>query len=289
MRRAGCLSNPTTRPISYAPDCSAWNAETSDEPPVAHPFFTLMNGTPVGPRSATMVSALPAVLAAAVRELDVVPRHTCVRERLARRVDAHRHTRSRPRGDRRDRSRRRRSQSRPHSRRILVASERIRRDARVIDGDDAHRHPDAQSRPDRSPSAGLPHGGSRGTPRSRRRTARTRRRRRRAAISARTPASSRSTAFHVPAGASLPPRSTRTPGSARGPGRSEWSSRGRLPLRAERLRPPAGQAEFRRAMLRRTQLSHERALDRECGLLSVPGALRVTGCSASGDRRRPSL
>src|SRR5580765_8721721 len=56
----GCLSNPTTRPISYAPDCSVWNADTSDEPPVAQPFFTLMNGTPVGPRSATIVSALPA-------------------------------------------------------------------------------------------------------------------------------------------------------------------------------------------------------------------------------------
>ena len=35
-------------------------SETSDEPPVAQPFFTLTNGRPVGPSSLTIVSALPA-------------------------------------------------------------------------------------------------------------------------------------------------------------------------------------------------------------------------------------
>ena len=59
-RRAGACRSPTTSATSAAPDSSARTAATSDEPPVAQPFLTLTNGRPVGPRSATIVSALPA-------------------------------------------------------------------------------------------------------------------------------------------------------------------------------------------------------------------------------------
>jgi hypothetical protein len=54
------LSKPTTSPTSDTPDRRAWYAEMSAEPPVAQPFATLTKGMPVGPRSATIVSALPA-------------------------------------------------------------------------------------------------------------------------------------------------------------------------------------------------------------------------------------
>ena len=56
----GCLSKPTTTATSAAPDSSARTAATRDEPPVAQPLRMLTNGRPVGPRSATIVSALPA-------------------------------------------------------------------------------------------------------------------------------------------------------------------------------------------------------------------------------------
>src|SRR3954452_2926012 len=56
----GCLSNPTTSATSAAPATSIACAVVSAEPPVAHPFETLMNGTPVSPSTDTIVSALPA-------------------------------------------------------------------------------------------------------------------------------------------------------------------------------------------------------------------------------------
>ena len=45
--------------FAYGGSEDAGNADTSDDPPVAHPFFTLTKGSPVGPRSLTIVSALP--------------------------------------------------------------------------------------------------------------------------------------------------------------------------------------------------------------------------------------
>src|SRR5881227_1141164 len=56
----GCLSKPTTSATSAEPDESIACAVVNAEPPVAHPFLTLMNGTPVRPSAATDVSALPA-------------------------------------------------------------------------------------------------------------------------------------------------------------------------------------------------------------------------------------
>src|SRR5687768_1792871 len=56
----GCLSNPTTSAISAEPAASIACAVASAEPPVAQPLRTLMNGTPVRPRTETVVSALPA-------------------------------------------------------------------------------------------------------------------------------------------------------------------------------------------------------------------------------------
>ena len=56
----GCLSKPTTRARSADPARSIAWAIVSAEPPVAQPFLTLTNGTPVSPSIATEVSALPA-------------------------------------------------------------------------------------------------------------------------------------------------------------------------------------------------------------------------------------
>ena len=56
----GCLSKPTTSAISAAPAASIACAVASADPPVAQPLWTLMNGTPVRPSAATIVSALPA-------------------------------------------------------------------------------------------------------------------------------------------------------------------------------------------------------------------------------------
>ena len=56
----GCLSKPTTNATSALPADSIACAVIKAEPPVAHPFLTLMKGTPVRPRTDTVVSALPA-------------------------------------------------------------------------------------------------------------------------------------------------------------------------------------------------------------------------------------
>ena len=56
----GCLSKPTTSATSAAPETSIAWAVVSAVPPVAQPFLTLMNGTPVKPEIDTDVSALPA-------------------------------------------------------------------------------------------------------------------------------------------------------------------------------------------------------------------------------------
>lgn len=56
----GCLSKPTARATSAAPERIAPTADTRALPPVAQPLRTLMNGTPVRPSSLTSVSALPA-------------------------------------------------------------------------------------------------------------------------------------------------------------------------------------------------------------------------------------
>ena len=56
----GCLSKPTTSAVSALPAVSIACAVISAEPPVAQPFLTLMNGTPVSPSTDTVVSALPA-------------------------------------------------------------------------------------------------------------------------------------------------------------------------------------------------------------------------------------
>src|SRR6476619_2474224 len=56
----GCLSKPTTSASSASPAASIACAVVSAEPPVAQPFLTLMNGTPVRPSTDTDVSALPA-------------------------------------------------------------------------------------------------------------------------------------------------------------------------------------------------------------------------------------
>ena len=56
----GCLSKPTTSAVSALPAVSIACAVISAEPPVAQPFLTLMNGTPVRPSTDTVVSALPA-------------------------------------------------------------------------------------------------------------------------------------------------------------------------------------------------------------------------------------
>ena len=56
----GCLSKPTTTATSALPANSIACAVLSAEPPVAQPFLTLMNGTPVKPSTDTVVSALPA-------------------------------------------------------------------------------------------------------------------------------------------------------------------------------------------------------------------------------------
>src|SRR3954471_18021787 len=56
----GCLSKPTTSAISAEPATSIACAVVSADPPVAQPFETLMNGTPVSPSTDTIVSALPA-------------------------------------------------------------------------------------------------------------------------------------------------------------------------------------------------------------------------------------
>src|SRR3954451_1414535 len=56
----GCLSKPTTSAISAEPATSIACAVVRAEPPVAQPFLTLMNGTPVSPSTETVVSALPA-------------------------------------------------------------------------------------------------------------------------------------------------------------------------------------------------------------------------------------
>ncbi len=55
----GCLSNPTARATSAAPDRIACTADISALPPVAQPFLTFVKGIPVRPRSETSVSARP--------------------------------------------------------------------------------------------------------------------------------------------------------------------------------------------------------------------------------------
>ena len=56
----GCLSKPTAIPMSNWPDLIVVYADSNAEPPVAQPFETFINGTPVRPNSLTIVSALPA-------------------------------------------------------------------------------------------------------------------------------------------------------------------------------------------------------------------------------------
>src|SRR5688500_9404716 len=56
----GCLSKPMAMPRSYAPERMARSAIASALAPVAQPLATLTNSIPVSPRSATIVSALPA-------------------------------------------------------------------------------------------------------------------------------------------------------------------------------------------------------------------------------------
>ena len=56
----GCLSKPTTNAVSALPADNIACAVIKAEPPVAHPFLTLMKGTPVRPSTDTVVSALPA-------------------------------------------------------------------------------------------------------------------------------------------------------------------------------------------------------------------------------------
>ena len=55
-----CLSKPIAMATSADPEVMAWAATVNALPPVAHPLLTLMNVSPVRPRSATSVSAAPA-------------------------------------------------------------------------------------------------------------------------------------------------------------------------------------------------------------------------------------
>ena len=55
----GCLSKPIATPTSKAPERIVESAIVSALPPVAHPFQTLMNGSPLSPSSLTRVSASP--------------------------------------------------------------------------------------------------------------------------------------------------------------------------------------------------------------------------------------
>ncbi len=79
----GCLSKPTTSAVSAAPEASIAWAVVSADPPVAQPFLTLMNGTPVRPSAETVVSALPAGVRAAGGEVDLLPAQAGVGERAA--------------------------------------------------------------------------------------------------------------------------------------------------------------------------------------------------------------
>ena len=85
----GCLSNPTTSAMSALPaDSIAW-AVVSAEPPVAQPFLTLMNGTPVSPTHGHHRVGVARGVRAAGGEVDLLPSDTGIREGGANRMGAH--------------------------------------------------------------------------------------------------------------------------------------------------------------------------------------------------------
>ena len=111
------------RDLRAAPEASIACAVVSAEPPVAQPFLTLMNGTPVRPSTDTVVSALPAASEPpAAKSICSQPRPAS-RERGARGDARPSRGRTRPGGGRTDGCRRRRPRRRRYASSVLRGRE----------------------------------------------------------------------------------------------------------------------------------------------------------------------